>query len=77
MLIASKNGDITAADLVSETDKVWLLDIPLEKRQVRISKTDTHQRPFNDMVDALTWAGAEPELIEHFANQKKVKVDEQ
>lgn len=65
MLIASKNGSITAAKLISETDEAWTLEV--EKRKRRLSKTDSRQRAFNDMSEAMKWAGAEPELIEHFA----------
>lgn len=64
MLLASKTGNISAAKLVSETDKAWTLLV--EKNEVRISKTDIHRRAFSDMSDALKWAEAEPELIEHF-----------
>lgn len=74
MLIASKNGSITAAKLVSETDKAWTLEV--EKRIRRLSKTDARQRAFNDMSEALTWAGAEPELIEHFAAEKSIPADQ-
>ena len=65
MLVASKNGDISNAKLIRETRNVWVLEV--EKREVRVSKSDTRQRAFCDMSDALEWAGAEPELIEHFA----------
>lgn len=64
MLIASKSGNISAAKLVSETDNTWTLEVG--KRQVRISKSDKQQRAFHDMSDALKWAGAEQELIDHF-----------
>lgn len=64
MLLASKNGDISAAKLISETPNVWVLEI--EKREVRVSKGDTRQRAFREMTDALQWAEADPELIEHF-----------
>lgn len=67
MLIASKTGDICAAKLISETDAAWVLKV--EKKDVRISKTDHHRRVFVEMADALKWAGAEQELIEHFENQ--------
>lgn len=65
MLIASKNGSITAAKLISETAEAWTLEVETRKR--RLSKTDSRQRAFNDMSEAMRWAGAEPELIEHFA----------
>ncbi|WP_206363182.1 hypothetical protein [Pseudomonas viridiflava] len=64
MLLASKNGDISAAKLISETPNVWVLEI--EKREVRVSKGDTRQRAFREMMDALQWAEADPELIEHY-----------
>lgn len=64
MLIASRSGNISAARLIKETDKAWVLVV--EKREVCISKSDSRRRVFNDMSDALKWAGAEPELIEHF-----------
>jgi predicted RNase H-like HicB family nuclease len=64
MLLASKNGDISAAELISETDNIWVLEV--EKREVRVSKGDTRQRAFREMTDALEWAEADPELIEHF-----------
>lgn len=74
MLIASKNASITAAKLIGETDKEWTLEV--EKCKRRLSKTDPRQRAFNDMSEALTWAGAEPELIEHFAVEKSIPADQ-
>jgi hypothetical protein len=38
ILLASKNGDISAAKLISDTPNVWVLEI--EKREVRVSKGD-------------------------------------
>lgn len=73
MLIASKNGNITAATLISEGDHEWCLSV--ENREVRISKSDARQRVFEKMSDALTWAGAEQELIDHFAAQDAVTTD--
>ncbi|MCK9759868.1 hypothetical protein LT708_25080 [Pseudomonas syringae pv. syringae] len=64
MFLASKNGDISTAKLISETPNVWVLEI--EKREVRVSKGDTRERVFREMTDALQWAEADPELIEHF-----------
>jgi hypothetical protein len=64
MFLASKNGDVSAAKLISETPNSWVLEN--EKREVRVSKGDTHQRAFRKMTDALQWAEADPELIEHF-----------
>lgn len=64
MLLASKTGNISAAKLLSETDNVWLLAV--ERREVRVSKADSHQRAFTAMSEALKWTGAESELIEHF-----------
>jgi len=77
MLVASKNGDISVAKLISETRNVWVLEV--ENSEVRVSKSDTRQRAFRDMTDALEWAGAEPELIGHFAAltaEKSVPVDQ-
>jgi hypothetical protein len=64
MLIASKSGCISVSRLVSETDNVWTLEV--ENSLHRVSKTDSQQRAFNAMSDALKWTGAEVELIEHF-----------
>lgn len=64
MLVASKSGNISAAKLVSETGTAWMLEI--ENRGCCVSKTDTQQRVFYAMSDALKWAGGEQELIEHF-----------
>lgn len=72
MLISSKNGSITAAKLISETDEAWTLEV--EKRKRRLSKTDSRQRAFNDMSEALRWSKAAPELIEHFAALDAQKV---
>jgi hypothetical protein len=71
MLVASKNGDVSAAQLISETRHVWVLEV--EKRELRVSKSDTHQRAFRNMSDALKWAGAEPELIAHFVDLDTAK----
>lgn len=71
MLLASKNGDISAAKLISETRNVWVLEV--EKREVRVSKGDTLQRAFSDMTDALEWAEADPELIDHFVELMAAK----
>ncbi|WP_054076205.1 MULTISPECIES: hypothetical protein [Pseudomonas syringae group] len=64
MLLASKNGNISASKLLNETDKAWTLEV--EKRSVRVSKSDTYQRAFKLMSDALTWAGGDQDLIDHF-----------
>lgn len=64
MLVASKNGDVSAAKLIRETQNVWVLEV--EKREIQVSKSDTYQRAFSNMSEALKWAGAEPELIAHF-----------
>lgn len=71
MLLSSKNGDISAPKLISETPNVWTLEI--EKREVRVSKSDTRQRAFREMTDALEWAEADPELIEHFVELMAAK----
>lgn len=71
MLLASKSGDISAAKLISETPNTWVLEI--EKREVRVSKADTRQRAFREMTDALEWADADPELIEHFVELMAAK----
>ncbi|MGZ0718442.1 MULTISPECIES: hypothetical protein [Pseudomonas] len=71
MLVASKSGDIAVAILVSETRSVWVLEI--EKREVRVSKSDKRQRAFRDMSEALQWAGAEPELIAQFVHSEPLK----
>lgn len=71
MLLASRNGNISAAKLISESDNDWLLKV--EKRQVRISKSDTHRRAFHNMSEALEWAGAESKLIEHFTELEAAK----
>jgi|GEM_PF-5552990 len=67
MLIASRSGTISAAKLIAETNQAWILEV--EKREVRISKSDPRQRAFVHMDEALEWAGAEPELVEHFKQQ--------
>lgn len=71
MLLASKNGDISAAKLISETRNVWVLEV--EKREVRVSKGDTRQRAFSEMTEALKWAEADPVLIEHFVQLMSAK----
>ncbi|MGG5276379.1 hypothetical protein [Pseudomonas syringae pv. coryli] len=71
MLLASKNGDVSAAKLISETPNVWVLEI--EKREVRVSKRDTRQRAFREMTDALQWSEADPKLIEYFFQLKAGK----
>lgn len=66
MLIASRNGTISAATLIKQTRYAWtLLD---EQREVRISKSDTQTRVFSHMADALKWVGAGPELIAQFSD---------
>lgn len=69
MLLASKSGDVSAAKLLSETDNTWLLLV--EKTEVRVSKSDSRRRAFDKMSEALEWAGADTELIEHFATEEK------
>lgn len=71
MLVASKSGNISAARLINETDRAWVLVVA--KREIRISKSDNQRRVFGDMSNALKWAGAEPELIEHFVAQEAAK----
>lgn len=63
MLIASKTGNITVAKLLDETPNAWALEV--ERREVRVSKADTHERVFSRMSEALKWAGAEADLIQH------------
>lgn len=64
MLLASKNGNISAAELVSETNDAWILKV--EKREHRVSKTDSHQRAFKLMSEALKWSSKDQELIDHW-----------
>lgn len=71
MLVASKNGNISASTLIKETRHTWILEI--EKREVRISKADPRQRAFDKMSDALAFAGADGELIEHFAQEEAAR----
>ncbi|MBX8588582.1 hypothetical protein K5D56_04240 [Pseudomonas cichorii] len=71
VLLASKNGDISAAKLISETPNVWVLEI--EKREVRVSKRDTRLRAFREMTDAMQWVEADPELIEQFSQLMAAK----
>jgi RNA-splicing ligase RtcB len=73
MLIASKSGCISASKLVSETDTAWTLEV--ENSLHRVSKTDSRQRAFNAMSDALKWAGAEQEMIDHFVALEAEKSD--
>jgi RNA-splicing ligase RtcB len=73
MLIASKSGCISASRLISETDKIWTLEV--ENSLHRVSKSDSRQRAFNLMSDALKWAGAEREMIDHFVALEAEKSD--
>lgn len=74
MLIASRNGTISAATLISETQKVWTLELDGESRTVRISKSDKHQRAFDLMSDALRWANSDQEMIQHFVDQEEAEL---
>lgn len=71
MLIASKNGDISVAKLIRQTNKAWTFEV--ERREFRVRKTDNYQRAFDNMSDALRWAGAASELIEHFVALEATK----
>lgn len=66
MLIASKAGTISASTLVRENGTHWVLEV--EKSEVLVSKTEGADRAFNNMVDALKWAEADQELIDHFTS---------
>jgi hypothetical protein len=73
MLLASKNGDIAAANLIRETKSGWLLEV--EGRSVRVSKSCNNRRAYDLMSDALVWAGAEEELIAHFLEVERNELE--
>lgn len=64
MLLASKNGSISAAELISETSDAWILKV--EKAECRISKSDSRKRAFKRMSEALKWSSNDQELIDHW-----------
>lgn len=64
VFVACKNGDISCAKLISETDKSWLIEI--EKKQRSISKADKRTTVFKLMSDALKWNCNDQALIDHF-----------
>jgi hypothetical protein len=66
MFIASKSGNISVADLISETDDAWVLKLVAVKLEVRISKNDCQQRAFSARSDAMKWAGVEQGRVELF-----------
>lgn len=66
MFVASKSGDISVANLISETDEAWTLKLVVEKREIVVSKKGSQQRAFSVRSDALKWAGVGQEVIEHF-----------
>lgn len=66
MLIASKDGTISASTLIRETGTHWVLEV--DKSEVLVSKTHGADRAFNNMVDALKWAEADQELIDYFTS---------
>ncbi|MCK1788817.1 hypothetical protein [Pseudomonas violetae] len=66
MLIASKCGTISAGTLIRESGTHWVLSV--EKSEVLVSKTKGADRAFNNMVDALKWAEADQELVDHFTS---------
>ena len=74
MLIASRNGTISAATLISETSKVWTLELDGESRTVLISKSDKHQRAFDLMSDALRWANSDKNMIQHFIDKEEAEL---
>lgn len=67
MLLASKNGNISAAELISETSEVWVLKV--EKSEYRVSKSDSRQRAFKRMSEALQWSSNDQELIDHWVDR--------
>lgn len=71
VFVACKNGDISCAKLISETDKSWLVEI--EKKQRRISKTDKRTTVFKLMSDALKWSCNDQSLIDHFVTLDAAK----
>ncbi|MDU8350832.1 hypothetical protein RYA05_02870 [Pseudomonas syringae pv. actinidiae] len=71
-LVASKSGYISASQLISENDDVWV--VLIEKNVVEISKSSTFKKVFINMSDALKWTRADKKLIAHFAEQEKLKL---
>lgn len=65
MILAARNGNLIAAKLIRETEECWVLQIRDNKRILEVSKTDNYCRVFNDMADALEWAG-DSELAAEF-----------
>nr|WP_193069100.1 hypothetical protein [Pseudomonas fluorescens] len=74
MLVASKSGLISLVDLIEENKKTWV--VMDENVKKKISKTDACTRGFDLMSDALTWAGAEPELIQSFLTSEAKSAEE-
>jgi hypothetical protein len=64
MLLASKSGNISAAELIGETNDVWVLKV--EKSEYRVSKSDPRKRAFKRMSEALQWSSNDQELIDHW-----------
>lgn len=71
MFIATRNGTIRAAKLLSETPKMWALSLVGKSRIVQVSKTDPHQRAFELKSDALCWANADRNLIQCYLDQEE------
>ena len=64
MLIATKNGWLISADLITETEKYWEVKAFDEPTPRIISKSDDQQQVFSDMATALHFAGAH-DIAEH------------
>lgn len=65
MILAARNGNLIATSLIRETEECWVLQIRDNKRILEVSKTDNYCRVFNDMADAIEWAG-DSELAAEF-----------
>lgn len=74
MFIATRNGTIRAANLLSETPKLWALSLVEESCIVRVSKTDQHQRAFELKSDALCWAKADRNLIQYYLDKEETEL---
>lgn len=55
MIIANKDGWLVAAELITETTTEWILKPFDDGLTVKVKKSETERKVFDNVKDAITW----------------------
>lgn len=57
MIIAKKDGWLIAAELINETDSEWVLKPFDDGSILKVKKSETERKVFDNVKDAIDWIG--------------------